>query len=126
SAAAFLLAATRPAPGHIVQAGPSVYLTLNGRTRSWREAVGKPKNWAFGRGVGLYGTAAARAGRSAVSLPTASKAPTLSTDSVYLATLSAVGFVGLALLLTLFGRILVLFRRAIARGEQLGWFGIGL
>jgi hypothetical protein len=126
SAVAFLLAATRPTPGHVVQAGPSVYLTLNGRTRSWREAVGEPKNWAFGRGVGVYGTAAARASRSAVSLPTASKAPTSSTDSGYLATLADVGFVGLAVLLTLFGRILVLFRRAIARGEQLGWFGIGL
>jgi O-antigen ligase len=125
SAVAFLLAATRPTPGHVVQAAPSVYLTLNGRTRSWREALGKPKNWAFGRGVGIYGTAAARAARPAVSLSSASKANS-ATDSGYLATLSDVGLVGLALVLTLFGRILVLFRRAIARGDQRGWFGIGL
>jgi hypothetical protein len=126
SAVAFVLAATRPTPGRVVQAGPSIYLTLNGRTRSWREALGKPKNWAFGRGVGLYGTAAARAARPAVSVSSAAKPPTAAADSGYLAMLSDVGLVGLALLLTLFGRIIVLFRRAIARGEQLGWFGIGL
>ena len=126
SAIAFVLAATRPTPGRVVQAGPSIYLTLNGRTRSWKEALGKPKNWAFGRGVGLYGTAAARAARPAVSLPSGTKPPTAAADSGYLATLSDVGLIGLALLLTLFGRIIVLFRRAIAHGEQLGWFGIGL
>jgi O-antigen ligase len=123
---AFLLAATRPTPGRVVQAGPSLYLTLNGRTSSWRDALGTPRNWAFGRGVGLYGTAAQRAQRSS-ALPTSiANAPTRAADSGYLATLSDVGLVGLALLLALFGRIVALFRRAIARGEQLGWFGVGL
>jgi hypothetical protein len=124
---AFILAATRPTPGRVVQAGPSIYLTLNGRTSSWREALGSPRNWPFGRGVGLYGTAAQRAERSAAALPSrGGNAPTRAADSGYLATLSDVGLVGLALLLTLFGRIVTLFRRAIARGEQLGWFGVGL
>jgi hypothetical protein len=125
---AFVLAATRPTPGRVVQAGPSLYLTLNGRTSSWRDALGKPRNWAFGRGVGLYGTAAQRAQRS-TALPTSgasAPAPTRAADSGYLATLSDVGFIGLAVLLTIFGRMIALFRRAIARGEQLGWFGIGL
>jgi hypothetical protein len=54
------------------------------------------------------------------------KAPTLAADSGYLATRSDVGLIGLAVLLTLFGRILVLLRRAVAAGERLGWVGIGL
>lgn len=123
---AFVLAATHPTPGRVVQAGPSIYLTLNGRTSSWRDALGKPKNWAFGRGVGLYGTAAQRAKRSSSLGTSIANAPTRAADSGYLATLSDVGLVGLALLLALFGRIIVLFRRAIARGEELGWFGVGL
>jgi hypothetical protein len=127
SAIAFVLAATRPTPGRVVQAGPSIYLTLNGRTRSWREALGEPKSWAFGRGVGVYGTAAQRAAhKTGAPTPAGRKAPTLAADSGYLATLADVGLIGLAVLLTLFGRILVLFRRAIAAGEQLGWVGIGL
>ena len=127
SAIAFVLAATRPTPGRVVQAGPSIYLTLNGRTRSWREALGEPKSWAFGRGVGVYGTAAERATHS-LTTPTTrtTKAPTLAADSGYLATLSDVGLIGLAVLLMLFGRILVLLRRAVAAGERLGWVGIGL
>jgi hypothetical protein len=126
SAVAFVLAATRPTPGRVVQAGPSIYLTLNGRTSSWREALGQPKTWAFGRGVGLYGTAAQRATRSTYVTTSGKDAPTAAADSGYLATLSDVGLIGLALLLTLFGRIVVLFRRAIARRDQLGWVGLGL
>jgi hypothetical protein len=126
SAIAFVLAATRPTPGRVVQAGPSIYLTLNGRTRSWREALGTPTTWAFGRGVGLYGTAAQRATRTTYLATSGANAPTPAADSGYLATLSDVGLVGLALLLTLFGRMVVLFRRAISRGDQLGWLGVGL
>jgi hypothetical protein len=124
AAVVIVLVATRPTPGPVVQTAPSVYLTLNGRTRSWRAALGKPSTWAFGRGVGLYGTAALRAVQSRQG--PAVQAPTMAADSGYLATLSDVGLVGLAVLLTMFGRILVLLRRAIARNEQLAWFGAGV
>jgi O-antigen ligase len=126
SAIVFILAATRPTPGRIVQAGPSTYLTLNGRTRSWRAAVGAPRNWSFGRGVGLYGTAAERATHSFVAPGPQTHSPTGATDSGYLATLSDVGLVGLVLLLALFGRFLVVLRGALARGDELAWMGIGL
>jgi hypothetical protein len=124
AAVVLVLVATRPTPGPVVQTGPSIYLTLNGRSRSWRAALGKPSTWAFGRGVGLYGTAALRAVQQRQG-PTV-QAPTMAADSGYLATLSDVGLVGLAVLLTMFGRILVLLRRAIARNEQLAWFGAGV
>ena len=126
SAVVLVLVATRPTPGPIVQAGPSIYLTLNGRTRSWRAALGRPTTWAFGRGVGLYGTAALRAAQAHQPAGATAQAPTRAADSGYLATLSDVGIVGLAVLLTMFGRILVLLRRAIARNEQLAWFGTGV
>jgi hypothetical protein len=126
AAVVVVVVSTRPTPGPVVQTGPSIYLTLNGRTRSWRTALGKPSTWAFGRGVGLYGTAAQRAAQSRQPAGTTTPPPATATDSGYLATLSDVGFVGLIVLLTMFGRILVLLRRAIARNEQLAWFGLGV
>jgi len=126
SAVVLVLVATRPTPGPVVQAGPSIYLTLNGRTRSWRAALGRPATWAFSRGVGLYGTAAQRAAQSSQLGSPAAGVHAAAADSGYLATLSDVGLVGLAVLLTMFGRILVLLRRAIHRNEQLAWVGTGV
>src|SRR5581483_635229 len=60
TAVAFVFLASQPTPGKVVQAGPSTYLTLNGRDRSWRVALGNPSYWPFGRGVGVFGTAATR------------------------------------------------------------------
>lgn len=118
---AIALLATQPTPGRVVQAGPSTYLTLNGRNRSWRVAVGKPSYWPFGRGVGVFGTAAQRASRSHPGGPVRQAA-----DSGYLATASDVGFIGLALELMLFTRIAVLLRSAVRRGEAAAWFGLGI
>jgi hypothetical protein len=126
AAVVVVVVSTRPAPGPVVQTGPSIYLTLNGRTRSWRAALGKPSTWAFGRGVGLYGTAAVRAAQGRQPAGATSQAPMSATDSGYLAALSDVGIVGLTVLLAMFGRILVLLRRAIERNEQLAWFGLGV
>jgi hypothetical protein len=119
----FVFASTQPTPGAVVQAGPSTYLTLNGRTKSWRVALGTPANWAFGRGVGAFGTAADRAARSNALDPSAARSS--AADSGYLATLSDVGFLGLIVEIALFGRALVLLRRAVRRGEELAWVGIG-
>jgi O-antigen ligase len=121
---AFALLATQPTPGRVVQTGPSTYLSLNGRDRSWRIALGKPSSWPFGRGVGTFGTAAQRASRSR---PPGSGGPIRqAADSGYLAAASDVGFIGLALLLALFVRIIVLLRSAIGRGEEAGWFGLAI
>jgi O-antigen ligase len=124
TAVAFVLLATQPTPGRVVQTGPSTYLTLNGRDRSWRVALGKPSSWPFGRGVGTFGTAATRASRSRP--PSAGEAVSTAADSGYLATTSDTGFIGLALELALFTRIVVLLRSAIRRGEGAAWFGMGL
>jgi len=124
AAVAFVMTSTQPTAGRVVQAGPSTYLTLNGRSRSWHVALGNPSTWAFGRGVGLYGTAAERAARS--KPPALGGKPAGAADSGYLATMSDIGFIGLAILLAIFGRIILLLSRAIRRGQEAAWFGLGL
>src|SRR5581483_7297026 len=124
TAVAFVFLASQPTPGKVVQAGPSTYLTLNGRDRSWRIALGNPSYWPFGRGVGVFGTAATRAAKS--QGPAKGSAFGQAADSGYLATASDVGFIGLGLELALFTRIVVLLRAAARRGEEAAWFGLGL
>jgi uncharacterized membrane protein YozB (DUF420 family) len=95
-----------------VQSG-SLYLTLNGRTDAWAVALGTPVDWPFGQGVGKVGTAAERAtftfSRSAAD---ARDAKVEAVDSGYFATIADVGFVGLAVMLVLLGRLFVLARGA--------------
>jgi O-antigen ligase len=124
SAIAIAILASQPTQGRVVQTGPSTFLTLNGRDRSWRLALGNPSSWPFGRGVGTFGTAATRA---AESQPPSTRAVFgQAADSGYLATTADVGFIGLALELALFTRIIVLLRAAIRRGEGAAWFGLAL
>jgi hypothetical protein len=120
---AFTLLASQPTQGRVVQAGPSTYLSLNGRDRSWRIALGKPSSWPFGRGVGTFGTAATRAAKNA---PPGTQKISEAADSGYLATAADVGFIGLIVELLLFTRIIVLLRAAIRRGENAAWFGLAL
>ena len=124
TAVAFAVLASQPTQGRVVQAGPGTYLTLNGRDRSWRIALGHASYWPFGRGVGEFGTAATRAAQSRA--PDSSQVFGGAADSGYLATTSDVGFIGLLLELTLFTRIIVLLRAATRRGEGAAWFGLGL
>ena len=125
SGAVFMFTATQETSGRVVQVGPSQYATLNGRTKSWPAALGKPKNWAFGRGVGQYGTAAERAKKNRPPV-VGGRTSTAAADSGYLATVADVGLVGLAILLAIFGRMIVLLRRGAARGEDAAWFGIAI
>lgn len=125
SGAVFMFTATQETSGRVVQVGPSQYGTLNGRTKSWPAALGTPKKWAFGRGVGQYGTAAERAKKKQPPAVGGSTS-TAAADSGYLATTADVGFVGLAILLAIFGRMIVLFRRGAARGEDAAWFGLAI
>jgi O-antigen ligase len=111
-----------------VRVSSNQYLTLNGRTTVWSAALGhKRSSWVFGRGVGAVGTASQRATESltGTSSPTKPKTGTI-VDSGYIAALADVGFVGLAFLLALFGRLIFLAGNAARRGESSGWIALGL
>jgi O-antigen ligase len=112
----------------LVQVSPNQYLTLNGRTTLWQQALGARSNWIFGRGVGATGTASqrARATLTGAARDDAGGGGGSIVDSAYLATIADVGLVGLALLLALFFRLLALAWRAATRGERSGWLALGL
>ncbi len=104
----------------------TTYVTLNGRATVWRERLGNARYWVFGRGVGAVGTAATRAQESLTGKRQAnSTVPATVVDSGYLALVADVGAVGFAVLLLLFGRIIVLARRAGPDSGD-GWIAIGL
>lgn len=128
AAAAFFAAATDVPTQRSVRVNPTLYLTLNGRTSVWSEAVGHERSaWVFGRGVGAVGTASQRATKSLTgSAPAARSKGGTVVDSGYLAVATDIGFVGLALLLALFGRLVFLAGRAAARGESSGWIALGV
>jgi hypothetical protein len=109
-----------------VQASPTLYLTLNGRTAVWEEAIGRdPSNWLLGKGVGAQGTAAVRAARSFDSAGALDDSSAV-IDSGYFVTISDVGLVGLALLLLVFARIAIVGAAAIRRGEFVGWYVVAV
>jgi hypothetical protein len=129
SGSALLFAFTSGATSsHSVQISPSEYLTLNGRTGLWSSALGpEPSGWVVGRGVGVVGTASQRARESLTG--TASTTRTTGgtyVDSAYPEVAADIGFVGLAILLALFGRLIVLAWRAAARGLSSGWTALGI
>ncbi|MDQ3822259.1 MAG: hypothetical protein M3321_03350 [Actinomycetota bacterium] len=112
----------------LVEVSPNQYLTLNGRTTLWQEQLGTARsNWVFGRGVGATGTASQRAEATLTGARAEGGEEGGSpVDSAYLATVADVGLVGLALLLALFGRLVLLAWRAAERGESSGWLALGV
>lgn len=105
----------------------STALTLNGRTSAWKTALGSPTQWLIGQGVGAVGTAATRARYTLTQTSTqALKGQTRAVDSGYFATVADVGVLGLAVLLALFGRAVVLARAATARTRSAGWVALGV
>jgi hypothetical protein len=104
------------------------YVTLNGRTEAWNVAVGDdPIEVLFGQGVGEIGTAAARARYSLTrSADEADERSLEAVDSGYFATVSDVGFIGLAVLLLLYGRLFALAVIAARRGLYQGWVAASL
>jgi len=100
-------------------------LTLNGRTSAWKAALGRPSEWPFGRGVGAVGTAAYRTSYTLVPGPNV-KPASRAVDSGYLATITDVGLFGVAVLLALFGRLLVLAYDGIRRGRDAAWFAAAM
>jgi hypothetical protein len=108
--------------------GSPGYVTLNGRTESWTVAVGDtPTEILFGKGVGETGTAAYRARYSVTqSSEDADRYSLAAVDSGYFQTIADIGFVGLAVLLALFGRLFGLAIIAARRGVYEGWAAAGL
>jgi hypothetical protein len=112
----------------VVQGGPSLFYTLNGRTEAWKVVFEEPADVPLGRGVGEVGTAANRAAfqvtRTRQEALEGGKA--LVVDSGYFAVVADIGLVGLAGLLLLLGRLALLGHRAVGRGRPEGWIALGL
>jgi hypothetical protein len=110
-----------------VPVNPTTYLTLNGRVKVWRQQLGKPGDWLFGRGVGAVGTAAERA-RESLSGKQEIGTQTTATvvDSGYLALVADVGIAGLVVMLALFGRVAGLARRSIRNDPSSAWLALGI
>jgi hypothetical protein len=112
-----------------VRAGPSAYLTLNGRTSVWATIFEKESKVPFGQGVGAVGTASVRAKIGVTEIsgsPGHSKEGTRAVDSGYFAAVADVGIAGLAFLLLLCVRMVVVALRA-TRGlsATAGWLCLG-
>ncbi|MDQ5820669.1 MAG: hypothetical protein M3540_04430 [Actinomycetota bacterium] len=129
AASALLFALTAGATStRSVRVSPNQYLTLNGRTDLWGSALGDaPSAWVLGRGVGVVGTASQRARKSLTggATTTRSRAGTV-VDSAFPQVAADIGFVGLAILLALFGRLILLAWRAAGRGLSSGWTALGI
>src|SRR5205823_5942936 len=129
AAVAFFVAASDVPSQRAIQLRPNQYLTLNGRTNVWSQALGHSRStWLLGRGVGAVGTASQRARQSLAGSrsrnSSSSKSGTI-VDSAYLAVATDIGFLGLAIFLLLLGRLVVLSWRFAAAGAAEGWVALG-
>ena len=124
----FVLASQQPSQRSVFLSS-SEYVTLNGRTTIWEEQIGDSQDaWVFGRGVGAVGTAAVRATRSFVGRNQLNSGDRVTgvVDSGYFTVLADIGALGLAVLLTLLGRLIYLAVEAGRRGERTGWVALGV
>jgi O-antigen ligase len=129
AAAAFIVGGSDVQSQRAVRVSPNKYLTLNGRTNVWSDALGHSRStWLLGRGVGAVGTASQRANESLTGAKTQSSTAKKGTivDSAYLAIATDIGFIGLAIFLALLGRLLLLSWRFAAAGAAEGWVALGL
>ena len=124
AAIGFFVASSGATETRTVEARPSLYLTVNGRTDVWRVALKEPVTWPFGQGAGEVGAAAARAARDVASSnrPVSSSA----VDSAYFATIADIGLVGLAVPLVLLAALVAMAWSAAAAGLTGGWFALSL
>jgi hypothetical protein len=124
AAVGLLVASTGATQTRTVEAQPSLYLTVNGRTDVWRVALKEPSTWPFGQGAGEVGAAAARAARDGErsDRPVSSSA----VDSAYFATIADIGLVGLVVRLALFGTLVAMAWGAAKAGLTGGWFALSL
>lgn len=124
AASALLVWSSGGTDSRTVRAGPSVFLTINGRTEGWKVVLDEPRTWVIGKGVGEVGVAAERATYS-VSRSERKEEQASAVDSGYFALIADIGIVGLVVFLALAMRLLVLAKRAIDRGLREGWIATG-
>ena len=121
AAAATLVWSSGGSESRTVRAGPSLFLTINGRTDGWKIVLNNPRTWAVGKGVGEIGVAAERATYSVTRRERDLDKETSAVDSGYFALIADVGFIGLVAFFALAGRLFSLAKRAIDRGSRIGW-----
>jgi hypothetical protein len=122
--AAILVWSSGGTESRTVRAGPSLFLTINGRTEGWKVVLDDPRTWAVGKGVGEIGVAAERATYS-VSRRERDEEDTSAVDSGYFALIADVGLIGLLAFLALVFRLYSLAKTAISRGLAAGWLAAG-
>jgi hypothetical protein len=125
SALVILFASSTATETRTVRTGTSGFLTVNGRTEAWRLFLNDPKVWFLGHGVGKVGTAAERATYKVTQDPSEASRQ-IAIDSGYFAAIADVGLLGLAAMLAILGRVILLGRRFAARGSPAGWLALGL
>lgn len=130
AAAIVLTIAAAPATeSKTVRAGPSTYITLNGRTTLWANVFDDKRHIPIGRGVGDVGRASLRAAFGVTEVsgsPGESAEGKISVDSGYLGAVADVGLAGLAMLLLLLGRAGTLAGRATnGSAAAVGWVCLG-
>ena len=112
-----------------VRAGPSTFITLNGRTSVWATIFEDESRIPFGQGVGAVGTGSVRAKIGVTEIsgsPGHTKEGTHAVDSGYFAAVADVGIAGLAFLLLLLARMATLAKRATRiPGATAGWLCLG-
>lgn len=123
-AASILIWSSSGSESRTVRTGPSLFLTINGRTEAWRVVLDDPKTWLTGKGVGEVGTAAERATYS-VSRDERDEEDASAVDSGYFSLIADVGLGGLVIFLLLAARLMTLARDAIGRGLVAGWLAAG-
>jgi O-antigen ligase len=112
----------------VVQGGPALFYTLNGRTTAWKAVFEDAEEIPMGRGVGEVGTAANRASFSVTRTrqEALEGGRALVVDSGYFAVVADIGIVGLAGLFILIARLGLLAQQAVKRGRPEGWVALGL
>ena len=124
AAVATLIWSSNGTESRTVRAGPSLFLTINGRTQGWKVVLDNPRTWMVGKGVGKVGVAAERATYT-VSRRERDESVASAVDSGYFALIADVGFIGLLAFLALAGRLVSIAADAIRRGSEAAWLAVG-
>jgi hypothetical protein len=122
---AVLIVSSNTTESRTVRTGTSTFLTVNGRTESWRIFLGNPEVWVLGHGVGEVGTAAERATYT-ISQDRDDVSEQRAVDSGYFAVIADVGILGLLVLLAIFGRVVGVSSRYARMGSRAAWLALAL
>jgi len=118
-----LIVSSNTTESRTVRTGNSTFLTINGRTESWRIFLGSPDVWALGHGVGEVGTAAERATYT-ISQDPKDASEQRAVDSGYFAVIADVGIIGLIALLAILGRAIATANTYVRAGSRAAWLAL--